>query len=90
MCVRAHETTDNFLLLSLDKGLSGRIQPGGVERVDLLGAAGRRGALDEDQEIPDDRAYRPVSLGLYAILVLRCDAMRPSLSELQRCAASRQ
>lgn len=64
MCVRVFggETTDNFLFLSLDKGLSGRVQPRGVERVDLLGAAGRRGAVDKDQKVPHGRADRLVSL----------------------------
>lgn len=63
--LRAHarmlDSADNLLLLSLDKGFSGRVQPGGVERVDVLGAAGRGGAVDKDQEIHDDRTYRSVS-----------------------------
>lgn len=54
-------TTDNFLLLSLDKGVARRYEPGGVERADVLGATGRRGAVDEDEKISHDRSNRSVS-----------------------------
>lgn len=89
LCVFAFrgEIADNFLLLSLDKGLSGRVQPGGVERVDLLGAAGRRGAVDEDQEVPHDRTYRPVSFFRYWFVILFCTLVS---RELQPCAPSLQ
>lgn len=60
--VRPREcTVDNVLLLSLDEGLSRRIQPGGMERLDVLGAAGRRGAVDKNEKVHDDRPDRLVS-----------------------------
>lgn len=52
----------NVLFFSLDKGFAGRVHAGGVERVDVLGAAGGGGTVDEGQEISHDRTHRLVSV----------------------------
>lgn len=56
--------SDNILLSSLDEGIAGRLQPGGVERIDVLGAARCRRAVDEDQEVPHGGSNGLVSMFL--------------------------
>lgn len=56
----------NVLFFSLDEGFAGRVHPGGVERVDVLGATGGGGTVDEGQEISHDRTHRLVSVACRA------------------------